>query len=121
MQRILSIELQSVPNPYISANAWEKRNLIQTDAVKEEWISFIFQQSTIRITLLPGFNKDTSKESGRRRNISWNLITEDGMDLAFDSIFIMLMHRYRRVTWQICGNQIAVERDMKRRIINLVF
>ena len=75
-----------VPNPYISANAWEKRNLNQTGR-GERRIDFIHlpAQCVIRIYTLTGaliktLNKDSSPTDGA---ISWDLITDDGMDIAY--------------------------------------
>jgi hypothetical protein len=75
-----------VPNPYISANAWEKRNLNQTGR-GERRIDFIHlpQICTIRIYTVAGaliktLEKNSNPEDG---SISWNLITDDGTDLAF--------------------------------------
>ncbi len=75
-----------VPNPYISANAWEKRNLVQTGR-GERRIDFIHlpTKCTIRIYTVTGaLIKTLQKEGGSEDGtISWNLITEDGMDLSF--------------------------------------
>jgi hypothetical protein len=75
-----------VPNPYISANAWEERNLNQTGR-GERRIDFINlpAQCEIRIYTLNGalvktLYKDTSPTNGA---ISWNLVSEDGMDIAY--------------------------------------
>lgn len=75
-----------VPNPYISANAWEKRNLNQSGR-GERRLDFIHlpQTCTIRIYTVTGSLIKTIEKSGGPENgsISWNLVTEDGMDLAF--------------------------------------
>jgi len=75
-----------VPNPYISANAWERRNLNQTGR-GERRLDFINlpAKCEIRIYTLTGslvktIYKDTSPTDG---SISWNLITDDGMDIAY--------------------------------------
>lgn len=75
-----------VPNPYISANAWESRNLNQTGR-GERRLDFINlpAQCEIRIYTLTGaliktLFKDSSPTDGA---ISWNLITDDGMDIAY--------------------------------------
>ena len=75
-----------VPNPYISANAWERRNLNQTGR-GERRIDFINlpAQCDIRIYTLTGaliktIYKDSSPTNG---SVSWNLITDDGMDIAY--------------------------------------
>lgn len=75
-----------VPNPYISANAWESRNLNQTGR-GERRLDFINlpAQSEIRIYTLTGaliktLYKDSSPTDGA---ISWNLVTDDGMDIAY--------------------------------------
>ncbi|RJP61917.1 MAG: hypothetical protein C4539_19060 [Ignavibacteriales bacterium] len=75
-----------VPNPYICTNAWENRNLNQTGR-GERRIDFIHlpMQCTIRIYTLTGallktLEKTTGAEDG---TVSWNLVTEDGMDVSF--------------------------------------
>jgi hypothetical protein len=75
-----------VPNPYISAASWEPRNLNSTGR-GERKIDFIHlpAQCTIRIYNLSGalvktLYKDSNFNDGA---ISWDLITEDGMDVAY--------------------------------------
>lgn len=75
-----------VPNPYISANAWERRNLNQTGR-GERRIDFINlpAKCEIRIYTLTGalvktLYKDSSPTDGA---VSWNLVTDDGMDIAY--------------------------------------
>ncbi len=75
-----------VPNPYISANSWERRNLNQTGR-GERRLDFINlpAQCEIRIYTLTGaliktLYKDSSPTDGA---ISWNLVTDDGMDIAY--------------------------------------
>ncbi len=75
-----------VPNPYISANAWERRNLNQTGR-GERRIDFVNlpAKCEIRIYTLTGaliktLYKDSSPTDGA---ISWNLITDDGMDISY--------------------------------------
>ncbi len=75
-----------VPNPYISANAWEKRNLNQSGR-GERRLDFIHlpQTCTVRIYTVAGqliktLRKDNGPEDG---SLSWNLTTEDGMELAY--------------------------------------
>lgn len=75
-----------VPNPYISANAWEKRNLNQTGR-GERRIDFVNlpAQCEVRIYTLTGaliktLYKDSSPTDGA---VSWNLVTDDGMDIAY--------------------------------------
>lgn len=75
-----------VPNPYISASSWERRNLNQTGR-GERRIDFINlpAECTIRIYTLSGalvktLFKDTAPTDG---TISWNLVSEDGMDIAY--------------------------------------
>lgn len=75
-----------VPNPYISANAWEKRNLNQTGR-GERRIDFIHLPTmcTIRIYTITGaliktLEKTTGTSDG---TVSWNLVSEDGMDIAY--------------------------------------
>jgi hypothetical protein len=75
-----------VPNPYISANAWERRNLNQTGR-GERRIDFtnLPAQAEVRIYTLTGaliktLYKDSSPTNGA---LSWNLVTDDGMDIAY--------------------------------------
>lgn len=75
-----------VPNPYISAASWEPRNLNSTGRGDRK-IDFIHlpAQCTIRIYNLAGalvktLYKDSQFNDGA---ISWDLITEDGMDAAY--------------------------------------
>ncbi len=75
-----------VPNPYLGAAAWEKRNL-NTTGRGERKIDFINlpQKCTIRIYTLSGqlvktLYKDSNYLDG---TISWNLITDDGMEAAY--------------------------------------
>jgi len=79
-------KIQVVPNPYISANIWERRNLNQTGR-GERRIDFIHlpAQCTIRIYTVNGalvktLHKDSGPEDG---SLSWNLISEDGMEIAY--------------------------------------
>jgi hypothetical protein len=75
-----------VPNPYISANVWESRNLNQTGR-GERRIDFVnlpakceIRIYTITGALIKTLYKDTSPTDGA---ISWNLVSEDGMDIAY--------------------------------------
>lgn len=79
-------KIDVVPNPYISQAKWERRNLNQTGR-GERKIDFINlpAKCEIRIynvagTLVKTLYKDGGPESGA---ISWNLVTEDGMDAAY--------------------------------------
>lgn len=75
-----------VPNPYVAQASWERRNLNQTGR-GERRIDFINLPSecTIRIYTVSGslvktLVKDTGPADG---TVSWDLVTEDGMDAAF--------------------------------------
>ncbi|MGE5457617.1 MAG: hypothetical protein ACM3RX_04620, partial [Methanococcaceae archaeon] len=75
-----------VPNPYISAAKWERRNLNQTGR-GERRIDFINlpAQCTIRIyevsgSLVKTLEKNSAAENG---SLSWNLVSEDGMNIAY--------------------------------------
>jgi hypothetical protein len=75
-----------VPNPYVAQAAWERRNLNQTGR-GERRIDFINlpAECTIRIYTVAGslvktLIKDGGPEDG---TVSWDLVTEDGMDAAF--------------------------------------
>jgi hypothetical protein len=75
-----------VPNPYISTNAWEKRNLNQSGR-GERRLDFIHlpTQCTIRIYTITGaLLKTLEKSSGAEDGtLSWNLVSEDGMDISY--------------------------------------
>jgi hypothetical protein len=75
-----------VPNPYISAAPWERRNLNSTGR-GERKIDFIHlpAECTIRIYTMSGslvktLRKETGFDDG---SVSWDLVTEDGMDAAY--------------------------------------
>lgn len=79
-------DISVVPNPYIGAAAWEKRNLNQTGR-GERRIDFINlpAQCSIRIYTVAGqlvktLQKDTAPTDG---SMSWNLVTDDGMDVSY--------------------------------------
>ena len=75
-----------VPNPYIVTNKWEKRTVAQTGR-GERRIDFInlpakceIRIFTITGALIKTLYKDSSPTDG---SISWNLVTDDGMDIAY--------------------------------------
>lgn len=75
-----------VPNPYISTNIWEERTISLTGR-GERRIDFIHLPAacTIRIYTVTGalvktLYKNSSPTDG---SISWNLVSEDGMDVAY--------------------------------------
>ncbi|MDZ7764153.1 MAG: hypothetical protein U5K00_06955 [Melioribacteraceae bacterium] len=79
-------KISVVPNPYIGAASWERRNLNQTGR-GERRIDFINLPAdcTIRIYTVAGqlvksLYKDNSPTDG---TLSWNLVTEDGMDASY--------------------------------------
>jgi hypothetical protein len=79
-------QISVVPNPYLGAASWERRNLNSTGR-GERKIDFINlpAQCTIRIYTVTGaliktLLKDSAFSDG---SISWNLVTEDGMDAAY--------------------------------------
>lgn len=75
-----------VPNPYVAAASWEKRNLNQTGR-GERRIDFINlpAECTIRIYTVAGQLVKTLYKDGAPSDgtISWNLISEDGMDISY--------------------------------------
>jgi hypothetical protein len=79
-------KIDVVPNPYLGAAAWEKRNL-NTTGRGERKIDFINlpAKCTIRIYTLSGkLIKTIYKDSGYLDGtVSWNLITDDGMEAAY--------------------------------------
>lgn len=79
-------DIKVVPNPYIAAASWEKRNLNQTGR-GERRIDFINLPSecTVRIYTVAGqlvktLRKQNSPLDG---TVSWNLVSDDGMDVAY--------------------------------------
>jgi hypothetical protein len=79
-------DINVVPNPYIAAAGWEKRNLNQTGR-GERRIDFINLPSecTIRIYTVAGqlvktLRKEASPLDG---TMTWDLISDDGMDVAY--------------------------------------
>lgn len=79
-------KIDVVPNPYLGAAVWERRNLNSTGR-GERKIDFINlpSQCTIRIYTITGqLIKTLHKDSGfLDGTISWNLVTDDGMDAAY--------------------------------------
>lgn len=79
-------QIDVVPNPYLGAASWESRNLNSTGR-GERKIDFVNlpAQCTIRIYTITGaLVKTLSKDSGfLDGSLSWNLVTEDGMDAAY--------------------------------------
>lgn len=78
-------KISVVPNPYLGTAKWERRNLNQTGR-GERKINFINlpAECTIRIYNVSGdlvkkLVKDFSATNG---SLSWNLVSEDGMDIA---------------------------------------
>ena len=79
-------KISVVPNPYVATNRWEKRTINLTGR-GERRIDFINLPATctIRIYTITGalvktLYKDSSPADG---SISWNLVSEDGMDIAY--------------------------------------
>jgi hypothetical protein len=75
-----------VPNPYLGAATWERKNLNYTGR-GERKIEFINlpAKCELRIYTMAGalvktLYKDTSPTDG---SLFWNLVTEDGMDIAY--------------------------------------
>ncbi len=79
-------KIDVVPNPYLGAAVWERRNLNSTGRGDRK-IDFINlpNQCTIRIYTITGqLIKTLYKDSGYLDGtISWNLVTDDGMDAAY--------------------------------------
>jgi len=78
--------IKVVPNPYIGAAYWERRNLNSTGR-GERRIDFIHLPATctIRIYSVAGqLVKTLYKDSGPADGaLSWDLISDDGMDIAY--------------------------------------
>ena len=78
-------KISVVPNPYIAAARWERRNLNQTGR-GERKINFINlpAECVIKIYTVSGdLVKELVKEySPTNGSLEWNLVSEDGMDVA---------------------------------------
>ncbi|MDP3682901.1 MAG: hypothetical protein Q8S01_03125, partial [Ignavibacteria bacterium] len=79
-------KISVVPNPYLGAASWEKRNL-NFSGRGERKIDFINlpAKCEIRIYTMSGYlvktlSKDSAPGVGA---LSWNLVSEDGMDIAY--------------------------------------
>ncbi len=79
-------KINVVPNPYLGAAAWERRNLNSTGR-GERRIDFINLPAscTIRIYTMAGslvktIVKDSPVSNGA---VSWNLVSDDGMEIAY--------------------------------------
>lgn len=79
-------KISVVPNPYVGQATWERRNLNQTGR-GERRIDFINlpAECSIKIYTVDGslvrtLVKSTGPSDG---TVSWNLVSEDGMDVAF--------------------------------------
>lgn len=79
-------KISVVPNPYLGAASWEKRNLNFTGR-GERKIDFINlpAKCEIKIYTMSGYlvktlSKDSAPGDGA---LSWNLVSEDGMDIAY--------------------------------------
>ncbi|GJQ63163.1 MAG: hypothetical protein SCALA702_22160 [Melioribacteraceae bacterium] len=79
-------KISVVPNPYVASASWEARNLNQTGR-GERRIDFVNlpAECTIRVYTISGalvktIYKEYSPTDG---TASWNLVTEDGMEVAY--------------------------------------
>lgn len=79
-------KISVVPNPYLGAASWEKRNL-NFSGRGDRKIDFINlpAKCEIRIYTMSGYlvktlSKDSAPGDGA---LSWNLVSEDGMDIAY--------------------------------------
>ncbi len=79
-------KINVVPNPYVVTNLWEKRTIAESGR-GDRRIDFtnLPAKCTVRIYTITGaliktLYKDSSPTDG---SISWNLVTEDGMDIAY--------------------------------------
>lgn len=75
-----------VPNPYIGSAAWERRSLFTTGR-GDRRIDFIHLPAvcTVRIYTVAGYLvKTLTRNAGLADGaLSWDLVTDDGMDIAF--------------------------------------
>ena len=88
-QGVAKVQLERisvVPNPYVSAAAWEPKTIYGTGR-GERKIDFIHlpNQCTIRIYSLSGALVKTLYQSSAVTDgaLSWNLVSDDGMDVAY--------------------------------------
>ncbi|MCK9210116.1 MAG: hypothetical protein M0P61_04685 [Ignavibacteriaceae bacterium] len=79
-------KISVVPNPYLGAASWEKRNL-NASGRGERKIEFINlpEKCEIKIYTMAGYlvktlQKDSPLSDG---SLTWNLVSEDGMDIAY--------------------------------------
>ncbi|MGE5496548.1 MAG: hypothetical protein ACM3Q2_00635, partial [Syntrophothermus sp.] len=78
-------KISVVPNPYVTVASWEPRTLNQSGR-GERKIDFVHlpAQCTIRIYTMAGaLVKTLHKDNVADGAISWNLISEDGMEIAY--------------------------------------
>lgn len=79
-------KISVVPNPYICAAAWEQKTLYTTGRGERKiYFTHLPAQCTVRIYTVAGYlvktlTKDSNASDG---SLSWDLVTEDGMDIAF--------------------------------------
>jgi len=75
-----------VPNPYIGSSSWERRTLFTTGR-GDRRIDFIHLPAvcTVRIYTVAGYLvKTLTRNAGLADGaLSWDLVTDDGMDIAF--------------------------------------
>ncbi|MEW6509846.1 MAG: hypothetical protein AB1428_02685 [Bacteroidota bacterium] len=73
-----------VPNPYIGSAAWERRSLFTTGR-GDRRIDFIHlpAECTVRIYTVAGYLVKTLTKSSTDGALSWDLVTDDGMDIAY--------------------------------------
>ncbi|MGE5362893.1 MAG: hypothetical protein ACM3SM_02100 [Bacteroidota bacterium] len=83
-------KISVVPNPYLGAASWERRTLNTNDRGERKIdIINLPAKCTVRIynmagSLVKTLEKDSSPSDG---SISWNLVSEDGMEIAYGVYF----------------------------------
>jgi hypothetical protein len=75
-----------VPNPYVASASWERRSLFTTGRGDRRLLfTHLPAVCTVRIFAVSGYLvKTLTKDSGPTDgSLSWDLVTDDGMDLAY--------------------------------------
>jgi hypothetical protein len=79
-------EITVVPNPYVASTSWERRTLFTTGrGDRRIQLTHLPAQCTVRIFTVSGYLvKTLTRDSGPADgSLSWDLVTDDGMDLAY--------------------------------------
>ncbi|HEX9974593.1 MAG TPA: hypothetical protein VGD14_21175, partial [bacterium] len=90
-----------VPNPYVAAATWERRNpFLRGRGERHIWFCNLPKKCTVRIYTIRGYLIDTIEYNGENYSspeydtglslsgtpigaVPWNLVSKDGMDIAY--------------------------------------